>query len=54
METMTRQARLAHLDAEKSKLMALIAKAHREGRSDPRLLSQVREISRERVELATA
>lgn len=54
MGDMTTNARLAELDREKSALMAQIAKAQRAGQTDPALLSKIRQLSRERVDIVAA
>jgi hypothetical protein len=54
MERMTKQARLALIDREKSSLMADIARARREGRANDASLRKLERLSCERVELARA
>lgn len=54
MPIMTNQARLALLDEQRSKLIARLVEALREGRDDTELLAQVRALSRERVDIAAA
>lgn len=51
---MTKQARISQLDSEKRRLFAQIAEARVQGRTEPSLMSRVRELSAERVRLATA
>lgn len=51
---MTKQARLALIDREKSSLMANIARARRDGRIDDAALRKLETLSNERVELARA
>ena len=54
MMCMTKQARLALIDREKSSLMANIARARRDGRIDDAALRKLEQLSCERVELARA
>lgn len=54
MMCMTKQARLALIDREKSLLMANIARARRDGRIDDVAFRKLEQLSCERVELARA
>lgn len=54
MMIMTKQARLALIDREKSSLMANIARARRNGQNDDAALRKLEKLSNERVELARA